>query len=170
MLLTSDRICVIFMMLNLINNPILSVVPADGVALGAAASTSQTSVQLIVFVAIMLHKVQFYIIFLWIKFTLVINCLRCFLFELICLEIPAEWLNLNVCLNTYFQIFKIWNKVYIFLNILNERSKKINRYMIDSICTHIILFYFLHLCHYFPMSCFLKLIELIDVSDVFFIL
>ncbi|XP_060938430.1 zinc transporter ZIP9 [Limanda limanda] len=29
---------------------------ADGVALGAAASTSQTSVQLIVFVAIMLHK------------------------------------------------------------------------------------------------------------------
>lgn len=31
--------------------------PADGVALGAAASTSQTSVQLIVFVAIMLHKV-----------------------------------------------------------------------------------------------------------------
>uniref|UniRef100_A0A8C7NRU8 Zinc transporter ZIP9 n=1 Tax=Oncorhynchus mykiss TaxID=8022 RepID=A0A8C7NRU8_ONCMY len=31
-------------------------VPADGVALGAAASTSQTSVQLIVFVAIMLHK------------------------------------------------------------------------------------------------------------------
>lgn len=30
---------------------------ADGVALGAAASTSQTSVQLIVFVAIMLHKV-----------------------------------------------------------------------------------------------------------------
>ncbi|XP_016334343.1 zinc transporter ZIP9-like, partial [Sinocyclocheilus anshuiensis] len=31
---------------------------ADGVALGAAASTSQTSVQLIVFVAIMLHKVQ----------------------------------------------------------------------------------------------------------------
>ncbi|XP_016385665.1 zinc transporter ZIP9-like [Sinocyclocheilus rhinocerous] len=30
--------------------------PADGVALGAAASTSQTSVQLIVFVAIMLHK------------------------------------------------------------------------------------------------------------------
>lgn len=33
--------------------------PADGVALGAAASTSQTSVQLIVFVAIMLHKVFF---------------------------------------------------------------------------------------------------------------
>ena len=32
--------------------------PADGVALGAAASTSQTSVQLIVFVAIMLHKVN----------------------------------------------------------------------------------------------------------------
>lgn len=32
--------------------------PADGVALGAAASTSQTSVQLIVFVAIMLHKVK----------------------------------------------------------------------------------------------------------------
>lgn len=32
--------------------------PADGVALGAAASTSQTSVQLIVFVAIMLHKVR----------------------------------------------------------------------------------------------------------------
>ncbi|XP_017157893.1 zinc transporter ZIP9 [Poecilia reticulata] len=31
---------------------------ADGVALGAAASTSQTSVQLIVFVAIMLHKVK----------------------------------------------------------------------------------------------------------------
>ena len=31
---------------------------ADGVALGAAASTSQTSVQLIVFVAIMLHKVS----------------------------------------------------------------------------------------------------------------
>jgi len=31
---------------------------ADGVALGAAASTSQTSVQLIVFVAIMLHKVM----------------------------------------------------------------------------------------------------------------
>lgn len=31
---------------------------ADGVALGAAASTSQTSVQLIVFVAIMLHKVE----------------------------------------------------------------------------------------------------------------
>uniref|UniRef100_A0A3P9IN52 Zinc transporter ZIP9 n=1 Tax=Oryzias latipes TaxID=8090 RepID=A0A3P9IN52_ORYLA len=31
---------------------------ADGVALGAAASTSQTSVQLIVFVAIMLHKVR----------------------------------------------------------------------------------------------------------------
>ncbi|XP_069773406.1 zinc transporter ZIP9 isoform X3 [Narcine bancroftii] len=29
---------------------------ADGIALGAAASTSQTSVQLIVFVAIMLHK------------------------------------------------------------------------------------------------------------------
>uniref|UniRef100_A0A8C2E4E1 Zinc transporter ZIP9 n=1 Tax=Cyprinus carpio TaxID=7962 RepID=A0A8C2E4E1_CYPCA len=53
---SDDRICVIFMMLNLINNPILSVAPADGVALGAAASTSQTSVQLIVFVAIMLHK------------------------------------------------------------------------------------------------------------------
>ena len=35
----------------------LCVSPADGVALGAAASTSQTSVQLIVFVAIMLHKV-----------------------------------------------------------------------------------------------------------------
>lgn len=33
---------------------------ADGVALGAAASTSQTSVQLIVFVAIMLHKVTQY--------------------------------------------------------------------------------------------------------------
>lgn len=32
-------------------------ISADGVALGAAASTSQTSVQLIVFVAIMLHKV-----------------------------------------------------------------------------------------------------------------
>lgn len=36
--------------------------PADGVALGAAASTSQTSVQLIVFVAIMLHKVKTFLI------------------------------------------------------------------------------------------------------------
>lgn len=35
-------------------------ISADGVALGAAASTSQTSVQLIVFVAIMLHKVTRY--------------------------------------------------------------------------------------------------------------
>lgn len=39
---------------NLFPSPL----PADGVALGAAASTSQTSVQLIVFVAIMLHKVR----------------------------------------------------------------------------------------------------------------
>lgn len=37
---------------------LISLFPADGVALGAAASTSQTSVQLIVFVAIMLHKVK----------------------------------------------------------------------------------------------------------------
>lgn len=43
-------------MLNTYVIPPLAV--ADGVALGAAASTSQTSVQLIVFVAIMLHKVQ----------------------------------------------------------------------------------------------------------------
>jgi len=41
------------------NNPWICIpVSADGVALGAAASTSQTSVQLIVFVAIMLHKVS----------------------------------------------------------------------------------------------------------------
>lgn len=41
------------------NNPwFCTPVSADGVALGAAASTSQTSVQLIVFVAIMLHKVS----------------------------------------------------------------------------------------------------------------
>jgi zinc transporter 9 len=30
---------------------------ADGIALGAAATTSQTHVEMIVFVAIMLHKV-----------------------------------------------------------------------------------------------------------------
>ena len=30
---------------------------ADGVALGAAANTSQTHVEMIVFIAIMLHKV-----------------------------------------------------------------------------------------------------------------
>lgn len=35
---------------------------ADGIALGAAASTSQASVQLIVFVAIMLHKVKTFLI------------------------------------------------------------------------------------------------------------
>lgn len=41
------------------NNPgTFTSLSADGVALGAAASTSQTSVQLIVFVAIMLHKVS----------------------------------------------------------------------------------------------------------------
>lgn len=40
------------------NSGILILLSADGVALGAAASTSQTSVQLIVFVAIMLHKVS----------------------------------------------------------------------------------------------------------------
>uniref|UniRef100_A0A673NNQ1 Zinc transporter ZIP9 n=1 Tax=Sinocyclocheilus rhinocerous TaxID=307959 RepID=A0A673NNQ1_9TELE len=34
----------------------VQLIASDGVALGAAASTSQTSVQLIVFVAIMLHK------------------------------------------------------------------------------------------------------------------
>lgn len=38
---------------------------ADGVALGAAASTSQTTVQLIVFVAIMLHKVSYHQKNLW---------------------------------------------------------------------------------------------------------
>ena len=32
---------------------------ADGVALGAAASTSQAHVEMIVFIAIMLHKVQY---------------------------------------------------------------------------------------------------------------
>lgn len=31
---------------------------ADGVALGAAATTSQTHVEMIVFIAIMLHKVR----------------------------------------------------------------------------------------------------------------
>lgn len=34
----------------------------DGVALGAAATTSQTDVEMIVFLAIMLHKVKFLII------------------------------------------------------------------------------------------------------------
>ena len=34
------------------------VVVADGVALGAAVSTSKTEVEVIVFVAIMLHKVN----------------------------------------------------------------------------------------------------------------
>lgn len=34
---------------------------ADGVALGAAATTSQADVELIVFVAIMLHKVNFHL-------------------------------------------------------------------------------------------------------------
>jgi len=35
---------------------------ADGIALGAAASTSQMHVEMIVFVAIMLHKVRFVLI------------------------------------------------------------------------------------------------------------
>ena len=32
-------------------------IPADGIALGAAASTSQVRVEMIIFAAIMLHKV-----------------------------------------------------------------------------------------------------------------
>lgn len=35
-----------------------SIIVADGVALGAAVSTSKTEVEVIVFVAIMLHKVK----------------------------------------------------------------------------------------------------------------
>ena len=35
-----------------------SIFSADGVALGAAATTSQTHVEMIVFIAIMLHKVS----------------------------------------------------------------------------------------------------------------
>ncbi|XP_069344399.1 zinc transporter ZIP9 isoform X2 [Eulemur rufifrons] len=47
----------VFMLLvDQIGNSHVHSTDADGVALGAAASTSQTSVQLIVFVAIMLHK------------------------------------------------------------------------------------------------------------------
>ncbi|NP_001181367.1 zinc transporter ZIP9 [Macaca mulatta] len=47
----------VFMLLvDQIGNSHVHPTDADGVALGAAASTSQTSVQLIVFVAIMLHK------------------------------------------------------------------------------------------------------------------
>ncbi|XP_044520741.1 zinc transporter ZIP9 isoform X3 [Gracilinanus agilis] len=47
----------VFMLLvDQIGNSHVHSTEADGVALGAAASTSQTSVQLIVFVAIMLHK------------------------------------------------------------------------------------------------------------------
>ena len=34
-------------------------ISADGIALGAAATTSQTHVEMIVFVAIMLHKVNY---------------------------------------------------------------------------------------------------------------
>ena len=33
--------------------------PADGIALGAAVSTSRADVEMIVFIAIMLHKVNF---------------------------------------------------------------------------------------------------------------
>ena len=43
---------------KIINCKVLeSFIPADGIALGAAATTSQTHVEMIVFVAIMLHKV-----------------------------------------------------------------------------------------------------------------
>ena len=35
------------------------VIAADGVALGAAVSTSKTEVEVIVFIAIMLHKVNY---------------------------------------------------------------------------------------------------------------
>ncbi len=35
-------------------------ISADGIALGAAATTAQTHVEMIVFVAIMLHKVKLY--------------------------------------------------------------------------------------------------------------
>ena len=38
---------------------VITLFPADGIALGAAATTSQTHVEMIVFVAIMLHKVEF---------------------------------------------------------------------------------------------------------------
>lgn len=55
----SSYTCFVFLTVFWIRTLLMSYLlsPADGVALGAAASTSQTSVQLIVFVAIMLHKV-----------------------------------------------------------------------------------------------------------------
>ena len=49
-------------------------ISADGIALGAAATTSQTHVEMIVFVAIMLHKVYYYRSFLiMVKITLAEN-------------------------------------------------------------------------------------------------
>ena len=45
---------------KIINCKVLeSFISADGIALGAAATTSQTHVEMIVFVAIMLHKVTY---------------------------------------------------------------------------------------------------------------
>lgn len=40
-----------------------TVIAADGVALGAAVSTSKTEVEVIVFIAIMLHKVNYSVLF-----------------------------------------------------------------------------------------------------------
>ncbi len=49
---------ILFCFLKSINNFIHFLIKADGIALGAAAASSNTDVEMIVFIAIMLHKVK----------------------------------------------------------------------------------------------------------------
>lgn len=39
---------------------IIDVFPADGIAMGSASTSTEAEIQIVVFIAIMLHKVYFY--------------------------------------------------------------------------------------------------------------